>query len=389
MESHLADAVIVAAGASRRMGGTDKLEADLGGRPLLAWAVEAMARARSVGQLIVVTAADRVDRLAGSDWLNEAAGDLPLVVVVGGSRRTDSVREGMARASADVVLVHDGARPLASPELVDRVAEAAMRHGAAIPVMPVADSLRRVDHGLVVGSVGRDGLAAAQTPQAARRELLAAAFAAAKPADEFTDEAELLAAAGTSVAAVAGEASNLKVTQPADLDLARALVASRLAPIEVRTGYGQDSHPFGPGEGLWLGGVLIEQAPRLHGHSDGDVALHALATALLSAGALGDLGRRFPPDSTAAGAASAGMLSAIVGELGADGWRTASAQVSLLGSRPRLGSQRLEEMRQRMAQLLGIEPSRMSVIASSNNLAGPEGAGLVISASALVSLASR
>jgi 2-C-methyl-D-erythritol 4-phosphate cytidylyltransferase / 2-C-methyl-D-erythritol 2,4-cyclodiphosphate synthase len=391
MEGRFADAVIVAAGASRRMGGgTDKLEASLRGRPLLAWTIEALASAESVARVILVTAAERVDRLAASDWLRQAAGSLPVRVVVGGAERTDSVRAGVDAAEADVVLVHDGARPLVTPGLVDAVARAAARDGAAIPVVPVTDSLHRVDREAIAGVVERAGVAIAQTPQGARRELLRAAFAAAPTGATFTDEAALLAAAGTPVSTVPGEALNLKVTGPSDLELARALVAFRAGGVEASTGFGQDSHPFGPADGLWLGGVLIAAAPRLHGHSDGDVALHALATALLSAARLGDLGRRFPPtDPATAGAASAGLLSAVLDDVHRAGWRVSAAQVSLLGARPRLGAQRLEEMRRRIAELLAVDQDGLSVIASSGNLAGPEGAGLVISASAYVTLVRR
>jgi 2-C-methyl-D-erythritol 4-phosphate cytidylyltransferase / 2-C-methyl-D-erythritol 2,4-cyclodiphosphate synthase len=387
MEGRFADAVIVAAGASRRMGGLDKLETLLLGRPLLAWAVEALAAAESVGRVIVVTAGDRVSRLAAAEWLHAAGGRLPLRVVAGGSERMDSVRAGLAAAERDVVLVHDGARPLASPALVDAVAHAAARDGAAIPLVPVTDSLRRFDGQLISGVVDRSAIGAAQTPQGARRTLLEAAFQAAPAGTVFTDEAELLMAAGTPVSVVSGEAANLKVTRPDDLDVARSLMAARAGGPPTRTGFGHDSHSFGPGDGLWLGGVLIEDAPRLHGHSDGDVALHALATALLAAARLGDLGRRFPPtDPATAGAASTGLLTQVLGDVAGAGWRVSSAQISLLGARPRLGGERLELMRQRIAELLAVGDEQVSVVASSGNLAGPEGAGLVISASALVTI---
>jgi 2-C-methyl-D-erythritol 4-phosphate cytidylyltransferase / 2-C-methyl-D-erythritol 2,4-cyclodiphosphate synthase len=391
MEGRFADAVIVAAGASRRMGGTDKLEALLGGRPLLAWSVQAMAQAASVARLVVVAAAERVDSLAGEDWLRRAAGERPLQVVAGGAQRSDSVRAGVEAASAEVILVHDGARPLVTPSLADAVAAAAATHGAAIPALPVTDSLRRVDRdGWIRGSLERDGVAAAQTPQAARRELLLSAFRAAPANDTYTDEAALLAAIGAPVATVEGDAANLKVTRPADLALARQLVAGQDAAVETRNGHGQDSHPFGALDGLWLGGLLIEQAPRLHGHSDGDVALHALATALLSAARLGDLGRRFPPsDPATAGAASVALLDAVLHDVSGAGWQVKSAQVSLLGARPRLGGERLEQMRRRIAHLLAVAHEEVAVVASSGNLAGPEGAGLVVSASAFVTLQRR
>lgn len=385
MSERYADAVVVAAGASRRMGGIDKLAADLGGRPLLARSVEAMAAARSVRRVIVVAAAERVATLAAVPWLR----DLAAQVVAGGEHRSDSVLAGVRATSAELVLIHDGARPLASPRLADAVAAAAAEHGAAVPVLPVADALKRADGGRITGAIAREGVVRAQTPQAARRQLLLDAFAAAGGA-VFADEAALLEAAGVRVATVPGEAFNLKVTQPDDLQLARSVLARREGTPPSRIGLGSDSHPFGPEDGLWLAGVELPDAPRLHGHSDGDVALHALATAILSACGRGDLGRLFPQtDPSTAGAASAGLLGAVL-DIAADaGWRPATAQLALTGARPRLGAARLEQMRARVAGLLHVPLDVVAVSASSGNLSGPEGAGRAISASALVTLAVR
>jgi 2-C-methyl-D-erythritol 2,4-cyclodiphosphate synthase len=152
-------------------------------------------------------------------------------------------------------------------------------------------------------------------------------------------------------------------------------------------GFGQDSHQFGPGDGLWLGGVLFDGWPRLHGHSDGDVALHALATAILAAAGMGDLGRLFPDsDRSGAGAASAGMLADVIGRSRGAGWQPGSLQVSLVGARPRLGAERLEQMRARIADLTGVALDSVAVVASSGNLSGDEGAGRAISASAVVTM---
>jgi 2-C-methyl-D-erythritol 4-phosphate cytidylyltransferase / 2-C-methyl-D-erythritol 2,4-cyclodiphosphate synthase len=383
VEAPFADAVIVAAGASRRMQGTDKLEADLLGRPLLAWTVDAVRAARSVRRLVLVVARERVEEAHRWEWLPDGTD-----VVAGAAQRADSVASGVRASDAEVVLVHDGARPLVSTALVDAVAAAAAEHGAAVPVVPVADSLRRVDGDeRLAATVDRDGLVAAQTPQGAHRTLLLDALAAADGGATYTDEAALLLARGVPVATVPGDAANLKVTRPGDLDLARAIAAGRDAGRERRTGFGEDSHPFGAETGLWLGGVLIDAAPRLHGHSDGDVALHALATAILAAARLGDLGRHFPPtDEATAGAASSRLLRAVLETVAGDGWRVESAQVSLLGARPRLGATRLDAMRARIAELLAVDPTAVAVIASSGNLAGPAGAGLVVGASALVTL---
>lgn len=379
MVEPFADAVIVAAGGSTRMGGTDKMAQLLLGRSLLQWSVEQMAAAQSVARVIVVARPDRVAELAAQPWLSNAT------VVPGGELRTDSVRAGVTSATADVVLVHDGARPLASPALADAVAAAAAQHGAAVPVLAVVDSLKR-DAGQVLGeSIERDGLVRAQTPQGARRQLLLDAFAAAGEG-AFSDEAALLESRGVAIATVPGEPGNIKVTAPEDLELVRALARGR---GESRLGLGQDSHGFGPDLGLWLGGIHIEDAPRLYGHSDGDVVLHAIATAILSATGNGDLGRLFPPTDTRAGVASSELLRAAVAKAQESGWAVESAQVSLVGARPRLGGQRLEAMRARVAQLIGINPESVAVSASTGNLNGAAGAGREISATALIGLHRR
>jgi 2-C-methyl-D-erythritol 4-phosphate cytidylyltransferase/2-C-methyl-D-erythritol 2,4-cyclodiphosphate synthase len=285
-----------------------------------------------------------------------------------------------------VVLVHDGARPLASPALADAVAQAARLHGAAVPVVPVVDSLKR-DKGATLGeSVERDGLVRAQTPQGARRQLLLDAMAAARD-EAFTDEAALLESRGIAVAIVPGEPGNIKVTLPEDLEMVRALARGG---AETRVGLGQDSHGFGPDLGLWLGGLHIEDAPRLHGHSDGDVVLHAIATALLSATGNGDLGRLFPAsDKRTTGIASADLLREAAATARSSGWTVESVQVSLVGARPKIGGQRLDAMASNVADLLAISRESVALTASTGNLSGDEGAGRVITATALVSLYRR
>ncbi len=379
-----ADVVVVAAGASRRMGGIDKLRADLGGRPLLGRTLAAVRSARSVAEVIVVTAPDAVTELAESPWVRAAGAR----VIAGGLRRQDSVAAGVRASKAPIVLVHDGARPLVTPGLVDRVAEAADRHGAAIPVIPVADSLKQVDgEGRIVAPVPREGLGRAQTPQGARRSLLLAAVDAYADGPElFGDEAELLARAGTEVRVVEGEGRNLKVTLAEDLALARALDA----PPVIRHATGSDRHPFGAQDGLHLGGITIDEAPRLHGHSDGDAALHAICDAFLAAGALGDLGRLFPAgEARTRGIDSRELLGAVVDRLAEAGLRPWSVDLTITGARPRLGAARLERMRTEVALLTGIAPERVAVKAATGNLSGDEGAGRVIAADALVGVVAR
>ncbi len=383
----IADAVIVAAGASRRMGGQDKVLAAVAGRPLLAWAVDAVAASPLVDRLVVVAAPERVGEWRSADWLPRRVAS----VVAGGATRAASVARGVAELGrldpdgADrPVLVHDGARPLVSAALVTAVAEAAARTGAAIPVLPVSETVKRLDGDRVLGTVDRAQLAVAQTPQGVRRSLLARAWERF-PADgdrQFTDEAALLEACTIPVHAIPGEAANLKVTLPDDLLRVRAA----LEPARPRVGFGHDSHGFGTQGGLRLCGVEIAGAPRLAGHSDGDVALHALADALLGAAGMGDLGRLFPSDGrTPRGIASEALLREVVERLRARGLRPASADLVIVGARPRLGA-RLDAMRSAAAALLGLPEGAVSVKASSGNLLGDEGAGRSVSAHALATL---
>jgi 2-C-methyl-D-erythritol 2,4-cyclodiphosphate synthase len=238
---------------------------------------------------------------------------------------------------------------------------------------------------MVHGTLDRSTLAVAQTPQGARRGLLLDAWVAFPPdgAPEFTDEAALLEACTIAVHAIPGEPVNLKVTLPDDL----RRVEQALAPQQAtRTGFGHDSHPFGPGMPLRLGGVEIAGAPRLHGHSDGDVALHAVADALLGAAGLGDLGRLFPADATTPrGIASGALLGEVVARLAGAGFQPASVDVTIIAARPRLGA-RLDAMRVAIAALLGLEEPAVNVKASTGNLAGDEGAGRSISARAVATV---
>jgi 2-C-methyl-D-erythritol 4-phosphate cytidylyltransferase / 2-C-methyl-D-erythritol 2,4-cyclodiphosphate synthase len=385
--SQLADVIVVAAGSSRRMEGIDKLGVEIGGRPLLAWTLAAIAASPAVASIVVVVPSDQIATVRHAAWLPPKVVD----VTGGGPRRQESVAAGLdaldrlssgAAGDGSVVLVHDGARPLVTPGLVSAVAEAAAVHGAAIPVLPVAETLKHVADGVVVTTVERERLAAAQTPQGMRRGLLRAAFAAHPPhgPETFTDEAALMEACKIPVHAIPGEPSNLKVTLPDDLRrVESALLGNRTGSV----GLGHDRHPFGPGRPLAIGGIEITAAPRLHGHSDGDVALHAVADALLGAAGLGDLGRLFPADArTPRGIASTELLRDVVGRLAAAGLRAVSVDLVITAARPRLAD-RLDDIRDALASLLGVPPSAVNVKASTGNLAGMEGAGRGISAHAI------
>lgn len=382
MDGIVADVVVVAAGRSERMDGRDKLAANVAGRPVLAWTLAAVAASPVVARIALVCSAEQASGPRPA-WLPRKV----VAIVAGGARRQDSVAAGIhaLEAGADgpsrVLLVHDGARPLVTPRLVEAVAGAAAEHGAAIPVLPVGETLKRVELAKVAGTLDRTGVATAQTPQGVRWDVLHEALARVRPeeAAELTDEAALLEAAGIAVHVVPGEIANLKITRPDDLVLAATWLGAAGAS---RTGFGADLHPFGPALGLRLGGVEIAGAPRLHGHSDGDVALHAIAGALLGATALGDLGGLHPADArTPRGIASADLLRSVVATLADHGWRAAAVDVSIRAARPRLADH-LAGMRRAIAELIGIELDAVSVKASTGNLSGDAGAGRVIEAEA-------
>jgi 2-C-methyl-D-erythritol 4-phosphate cytidylyltransferase/2-C-methyl-D-erythritol 2,4-cyclodiphosphate synthase len=378
------------------MDGVDKMLAPIAGRPVLAWTLDAMAASPVVARIVVVASAGNIDAIRSAPWLPDRVGS----VVLGGDRRQASVAAGvevlaaarageMSEAVDAVVLVHDGARPLVTAGLIQAVAEATARHGAAIPVMSVAETVKRVADDVITATVDRADLVTAQTPQGVRVDLLARAYERFPPdgPETWTDEAALLEACRIPVHVIPGDPSNLKVTQPADLERVEALLAGAAT---TRVGIGHDSHPFGPGGPLALGGIVIEGAPRLSGHSDGDVALHALADALLGAAALGDLGGVFPADErTPRGIASRELVAEVCARLRSAGCRPIAADLTIVAARPRLADH-LGAMRAAIAGLVGLEEAAVNVKASTGNLDGSEGAGRTISALAVATVvASR
>jgi 2-C-methyl-D-erythritol 4-phosphate cytidylyltransferase/2-C-methyl-D-erythritol 2,4-cyclodiphosphate synthase len=386
----LADAIIVAAGGSSRMGGADKVLATLAGRPLLAWSLDAFARTPLVSRIVVVASGTNQRDIERAPWLP----DRVTQVVMGGERRQESVARGfdaLRGHGADdrldrVVLIHDAARPLVTPALIESVARSASDTGAAIPALPIPDTVKRVDGDVVAETLDRATLATAQTPQGVVGTLLAAAYERYPPDGPltWTDEAALLEASGIGVRVVPGDPANLKVTVPADLERAAVMLGGSAAVR--RSGIGHDAHPFGPGSPLRLGGIEIAGAPALHGHSDGDVALHAVADALLGAGGMGDLGRMFPAGpATPRGIDSRELLAAVSHRLLEAGWRPAGVDLTIVGARPRLAPH-LDAMRGAIAALLGLGEDVVNVKASSGNLDGADGAGRSISALALATI---
>jgi 2-C-methyl-D-erythritol 4-phosphate cytidylyltransferase/2-C-methyl-D-erythritol 2,4-cyclodiphosphate synthase len=277
------------------------------------------------------------------------------------------------------VLVHDAARPFVEPETVRQVIEGARAMGAAIPVAPVVDTIKRIKAGKVGGTIDRESLGAAQTPQGFRREPLMRAYASARRAGiALTDEAMAVEREGVMVAAVPASSRNFKITTPADLARARALLAP--SRPEARIGLGFDVHRLVPGRVLMLGGVRVPAEAGLEGHSDGDVLLHAICDALLGAGALGEIGSLFPStDSKLKGASSATFVAEVSRRLAAAHLSIVNVDATLIAERPRL-SRHLEAMKENIARLLDLEPGQVSIKVKSADTLGAIGRGEGIAA---------
>jgi 2-C-methyl-D-erythritol 4-phosphate cytidylyltransferase/2-C-methyl-D-erythritol 2,4-cyclodiphosphate synthase len=320
--------------------------------------------------------------------------DLP-PPVAGGETRQASVLAGLAALEAtkpDIVLVHDAARPFASPALIARAIEAASGSGAAIPALPVTDTVKTVDaKGHVTGTADRDALRIVQTPQAFAFGPLLAAHRKAEQAgrSDFTDDAALMEWAGHTVSTFPGESGNIKLTTPEDFMRAETMLLDRLA--DIRTGMGFDVHSFGPGDHVTLGGVRIPHDRGLTGHSDADVVLHAIVDAILGALADGDIGAHFPPsDPLWKGATSDRFLKFAVDRVAQRGGMIAHIDVSVVSEAPKIGPHR-DAMRARIAEIAGITPDRVGVKATTNEAMGFIGRreGMVAYATATIRLPVR
>jgi 2-C-methyl-D-erythritol 4-phosphate cytidylyltransferase/2-C-methyl-D-erythritol 2,4-cyclodiphosphate synthase len=296
----------------------------------------------------------------------------PVVLVEGGERRQDSVARAFARvpSSAAVVVVHDAARPLASPAVFERTIRAAATHGAALAAVRSADTLKRGAHGVVVETVPRDDIYLAQTPQAFRPDVLRAALASGHDA---TDEATLVERAGFPVHLVEGDPANLKVTTPEDLAVAERLVGRKAGSFRVGTGY--DLHRLVPNRPLVLGGVTIAFERGLLGHSDADIVCHAVTDAILGAASLGDIGRHFPDsDPRWKGANSIQLLSQAAHLVREAGWKVANLDVTVIAERPKLLPY-LADMCANLAAAIQCDVGQVSIKGKTNEGVDATGGG--------------
>lgn len=385
-------ALIVAAGRGTRVGGdVPKQYRRIGGKSILRRSIDAYLGHPAIDRVIVALSPD--DPLYGDVAPQNDERLLP--PVIGGETRQDSVRAGL-QALADRwpgrVLIHDAARPFVTAGLIGRVASALDDAEAVLPALPVPATLKAVDaRGLVIATIPREGVQAAETPQGFRfSSILAAHEKAALAGVAVTDDAGIAEWAGIPVKVVPGDPGNVKLTSAEDMEAAgrRLIAEAALALGDIRVGTGYDVHAFGPGNEVMLGGVAIPHTRGVVGHSDGDVVLHALTDAILGAIADGDIGAHFPPsDPQWKGASSDRFLRFAVERVGARGGRIAHLDIAIVTEAPRIAEHRAT-MRQTIATIAGIDPDRVGIKATTNENLGfiGRGEGLAAYATATVRL---
>lgn len=400
-------ALIVAAGrgtraASRATG--PKQYVSVAGRPILRHTLDALMSHSGIDAIQVVIHPDDLEAYeAAINGCNRR--NILRPPVTGGATRQQSVLNGLeaiaAAGGANVVLIHDAARPLLPASDIDALLQVLATAPAALLASPVADTLKRVaptgpgpvvlDDRRVIETIPRAGLWRALTPQGFRFDAILAAHrdAQVQGMQEFTDDAAVAEAAGIPVVVVPGSPRNIKITTPEDFDVAeRQLIAGGAGAVlpDIRTGQGFDVHRFGPGDAVWLCGIEIPHTHALDGHSDADVALHALTDAILGALADGDIGAHFPPsDPQWKGAASDRFLADAARRVAKRGGRIANVDVTILCELPKIGPHR-DPMRRRIAEILDIEIGRVAVKATTTERLGFTGRKEGIAAMAVATI---
>ena len=367
--------IIVAAGRGVRAGGPlPKQWADLGGEPVLARTLRAFS---GLGRLYLVVHPDDMARA-----LVVTAGRA--VLVAGGASRSDSVRNALScLEGSDIqrVLIHDGARPLVSPALIGRVLAALDDHAGAAPAVALSDALWTGQGGLVAGMQARDGLFRAQTPQGFHFPAILAAHRA--HGGDAADDVEVARASGLDVAIVEGDEENIKLTWPGDFARAERIIGMRDVGLDVRLGNGFDVHAFCEGDHVTLCGVRVAHGRGLLGHSDADVAMHALTDAIYGALAEGDIGRHFPPSDAQWKGAASRIFLAHAARLAAErGYRMSNVDVTIICEEPKIGPY-AGAMQAELARVLDLDGGRISIKATTS-----EGLGFTGRREGIAALAS-
>ncbi|WP_315778782.1 MULTISPECIES: bifunctional 2-C-methyl-D-erythritol 4-phosphate cytidylyltransferase/2-C-methyl-D-erythritol 2,4-cyclodiphosphate synthase [unclassified Bradyrhizobium] len=381
-------AILVAAGRGLRAGaGGPKQYRTIGGRTVIHRALAAFADHPDVAVVQPVVNPDDIDvfNAAVSGLRHEAPAH-------GGATRQASVLSGLEALvphKPEIVLIHDAARPFVTPAVISRAIQAANKTGAAIPVVPVTDTIKEVGAGGdITATPERAKLRIAQTPQTFKFEAILEAHrrAAREGLTEFTDDAAIAEWAGLTVATFEGDVANMKLTTPEDFVREEARLAASLG--DIRTGTGYDVHAFGEGDHVWLCGLRVPHSKGFLAHSDGDVGLHALVDAILGALADGDIGSHFPPsDMKWKGASSDQFLKYAIERVTARGGRVANLEVTMICERPKIGPLR-DQMRARIAEISGVDISRIAVKATTSERLGFTGReeGIAATASATIRL---
>jgi 2-C-methyl-D-erythritol 4-phosphate cytidylyltransferase/2-C-methyl-D-erythritol 2,4-cyclodiphosphate synthase len=381
--------IIAAAGQGKRMGtAVNKVFLPLAGRAVLEHTVLAACAAEQVTCLLVTAASE--DKAAVARLLTGLNLPVPWQVITGGAERQHSIANALKAVpeNSKLVIVHDGARPLAGPQLFNQAAAAAAEYRAAIVAVPVKDTIKSADEtGLVTGTPDRRTLWAVQTPQAFDARLLTAAYEqAAQDGYLGTDDAALVERLGVRVKVVAGSYENLKITTPEDLRFAEALLVKQEVKQVIRSGIGYDVHRLVPERKLILGGVDIPHTLGLEGHSDADVLLHAIKDALLGAAALGDIGRHFPDtDGRYKGISSLRLLAEVRNILAGHGYAVNNIDATIVAQRPKLAPY-IMQMNQNIADVLGVSAGQVNVKATTTEGLGFAGEGQGIAAYATATI---
>jgi len=378
-------AILAAGGRGLRLGHAQpKQLLEIAGRPILERSVSLLQEHPDVDEVIVALPEELVEN-PPAYLLNTTK---PLRVVKGGARRQDSVAAAFRLVSdrADVVVVHDAARPFATSGLLTKTIAAAAESGAALAALEARDTVKKVADGVVSATLDRHTIFLAQTPQAFRRDVLRDALAVSGDA---TDEAALAERAGHPVRIVAGEASNIKVTTPEDLVIAEAIGRGGKAARTGRAGMGYDLHRFVEGRPLILGGVTIPFDRGLAGHSDADAVCHAVTDAILGAAGAGDIGRHFSDtDPRWKGASSVDLLRRAVEMVHAEGLAVGNVDATVILERPKLAPH-IDQMRANLAAVLGVSIDRVSIKGKTNEGLGEIGRGEAIAVHAIALVRSR
>ena len=386
-------AIVLAAGFSSRMSGSDKQLMMLRGYPVFIHSLRVLENSDLVDTVCVVFSESNI--APGREAIAAAGLSKVVLAVTGGARRQDSVRAGLQAIEAAGVkplwiLIHDGARPFIDKLMIDRGLEAARETGVAVTAVPLKDTVKQVDGCRVVATPDRRSLRAIQTPQIFKAALLISAHA--NVSGDVTDDASMVEQNGGAVAIFEGDYDNIKVTTPGDMALAEAIYDRRSGqprdPAMRRWGTGFDGHALVAGGPLRLGGVEIPFTMSLKGHSDGDVLLHAITSALLGAAGLGDMGSNFPSsDEALAGIAGVELLRRALEMARAAGWEPEHLDATIIAQRPRL-SDHVSAIKDRIATVTGLSANAVNVKVTSTDGVGAIGDGMGIAAQAIATLRS-